>query len=350
MQQYSHLLQTIYFGNSVQAWLTALGVFIGAFVVLRILLGIVIRRLLALTKRTAFRYDESVVRLLKGISSFFYFAVALLVAARALTIPAIAGQVIYGIFVLSAVFESVRILQKIILFFVEKIWLKDAVDRENTLHILGLLIKVALWSVGLLLILSNLGFDITTLIASLGIGGVAIALAVQSILSDLFNSLSIYVDKPFTVGDFIIVGDHMGTVQKIGLKTTRIQALQGEEIVISNSELTSSRVRNFKQMQKRRIVFHFGVTYDTSPEMLRKIPGIVQGIIDPIENAEFGRAHFQNFGDSSLNFEVVYHVLTGDYGEYMDIQQAINVGIHEACATEKVEMAFPTRTVHLVKS
>ena len=202
---------------------------------------------------------------------------------------------------------------------------------------------------GLLLILSNLGFDITTLIASLGIGGVAIALAVQSILSDLFNSLSIYVDKPFTVGDFIIVGDHMGTVQKIGLKTTRIQALQGEEIVISNSELTSSRVRNFKQMQKRRIVFAFGVTYDTSTEKVKKIPEMVKNAIDPLEKAEYDRAHFKNFGDSSLDFEVVYYVLTGDYTEYMDIQQSINLRIMEEFEKEGIEMAFPTRTVHLVK-
>ena len=259
------------------------------------------------------------------------------------------SKVFYGLFVLALVFEAIRILQKVILFLVERVWLKDSEDQLHVSYIIGLLIRIILWAVGILLILSNLGFDITSLVASLGIGGVAIALAVQNILSDLFSSLSIYIDQPFKVGDFIIVGEHMGTVENIGLKTTRLRALQGEEIVISNSELTATRVQNFKRMQKRRIVFAFGVTYDTPVEKMKQIQDMVKKAIDPLEKAEFDRAHFKSFGASSLDFEVVYYVLTGDYAEYMDIQQSINLRIMEEFEKENIEMAFPTRTVHLVK-
>ena len=177
----------------------------------------------------------------------------------------------------------------------------------------------------------------------------AIALAVQNILGDMFSSFSIYFDRPFEVGDFIIVGDHMGVVKKIGLKTTRIQALQGEEIVISNAELTSTRIRNFKKMQKRRIVFTVGVTYDTPKEKLEKIPSIVATIMAKVENADLDRVHFKEFADSSLNYEIVFYALTGDFGKYMDSRQAINLGLIEAFGKEGIEFAFPTQTVHLAK-
>lgn len=342
------LLQKQYLGNSVQDWLVALGVFIGVFVVLRIIISFIVKRVQKLTEKTSFRFGNAIVNIVGKIGRFFYFSVSLYVASTFLLLPLTVHKVIYGLFVLVLVFEAIRVLQKVILFFVERVWLKDSDDKQQVSYILELLIRIVLWAIGILLILSNLGFDVTSLVASLGIGGVAIALAVQNILSDLFSSLSIYIDQPFKLGDFIIVGDHMGTVKHIGLKTTRLRALQGEEIVISNSELTSARVQNFKRMQKRRILFSFGVTYDTAIEKLRKIPEIVKSAIDPLEKAEHDRTHFKEFADSSLNFEVVYYVLTGDYTEYMDIQQAINLKIMDEFAKERIEMAFPTRTVHLV--
>lgn len=344
------LLQQEFLGNTVQDWLVALGAFVVVFVVLRIIISFIVRRVQKISQKTSLRFDDAIVNIVGKISRFFYFAASLYVASTFLSLPSTVHKVIYGLFVLALVFEAIRVLQKIILFFIEKVWLKGREDQQHVSYILGLLIRIALWSVGLLLILSNLGFDITSLVASLGIGGVAIALAVQNILSDLFSSLSIYVDQPFKVGDFIIVGDHMGTVEHIGLKTTRLRALQGEEIVISNSELTTARVQNFKRMQKRRIVFAFGVTYDTSAEKMKKIPQIVKNAIDPLEKAEHDRTHFKNFGDSSLDFEVVFYVLTGDYTEYMDIRQKINLAIMEEFEKEGIEMAFPTRTVHLINN
>jgi small-conductance mechanosensitive channel len=349
MTQYQDLLQKQVAGNTVQDLLIATAVFVGAYVLLFLFRTIVIGKLHKFAGKTSFKFDDAIVEVLKRISVFFYISVSLYIATRYLVLSSVVDNLVYGLLIVVLVLEAIRVIQKIIMFFVEHVWLKDSAGQEHMSHILGLLIKLALWTVGLLLILSNLGVDITSLIASLGIGGVAIALALQNILGDMFSSFSIYFDQPFRVGDFIIVGDHMGTVKKIGLKTTRIEALQGEEIVISNTELTSTRVRNFKKMSKRRIVFAFGVTYDTPVAKLKKIPEIVGSCIDPLEHAEMDRAHFKSFGDSSLDYEVVYFVKTGDYKEYMDTQQTINISILDKFEKEGIEMAFPTRTVYLNK-
>jgi small-conductance mechanosensitive channel len=199
----------------------------------------------------------------------------------------------------------------------------------------------------LLMVLDNLGVDVTALVASLGIGGVAVALAVQNILTDLFACLSISIDKPFVLGDFIIVGDLLGTVEHIGLKTTRVRSLSGEQLIFSNNDLLGSRVRNFKRMYERRVVFTFGVVYQTRHEQLRRIPDMVRAIIEARENTRFDRAHFKAYGDSSLDFEVVYYVLVPDYNIYMDIQQAINLDLFERFEKEGIGFAYPTRTVYM---
>ncbi len=178
-------------------------------------------------------------------------------------------------------------------------------------------------------------------------GGIAIALATQSILSDLFASLSILLDRPFEVGHFIIVGDHLGSVEKIGLKTTRIRSLSGELIIFGNNDLLQSRIRNFTHFQERRVVFKFGVLYGTPAEKLKKIPGMVREIIEKTDNTRFDRAHFMAFGDYSLLFEIVYYVLSPDYTEYMNIQEKINFAILERFEEEGIQFAFPTRTVHI---
>jgi small-conductance mechanosensitive channel len=349
VMQYQDLLQKQLFQNSVQEWLIALGILVGALILLRLFKTAVVSRLRRLAQKTATTVDDDLVSILDGISGFCYFIIALSIALHPLMLPAIVDGVLYGLLIIVLVYEVIQIVQKIVLFSVEKIWLKERENREHVANVLSIFIKIVLWTVGMLLILSNLGFEISSLVASLGIGGIAVALAVQNILGDIFSSFSIYFDRPFAVGDFIVVGDHMGTVKKIGLKTTRIEALQGEEIVISNTELTSTHIRNFKKMQKRRIVFGFGLTYDTPIEKLKKVPVLVKGVIDPEKNAELNRVHCKGFGDSSLDYEVVYYVLSGDYNDYMDTQQAINIGILEMFEKEEIAMAFPTRTVHLVK-
>lgn len=216
------------------------------------------------------------------------------------------------------------------------------------LMIVSLVGRIALWLVAVLVTLDNLGFNVTTLMASLGIGGIAISLALQNILGDVFSSISIALDKPFSIGDFIIVEDYMGTVEYVGLKTTRIRSLGGEQIVFSNSELLKNRIRNYQLMQERRIQFGFGVPFETALENIRKIPDLVQKIIlDAGHAVRFDRAHFKGFGDSALEFEVVYFMLDPDYNKYMDIQQRINLAIMERFQEMNIQYAHPTRRLYL---
>lgn len=220
-------------------------------------------------------------------------------------------------------------------------------EGERRLKPLRSVMALVIWIVGFVFLLDNLGFDISAVVAGLGVSGIAIAIAAQGILGDLFNYFVILFDKPFEVGDFIIFDDKLGMVEKIGIKTTRIRALGGEELVIANSGLTGSRVHNYKRMENRRVVFSFGVTYDTKPEQLRRIPEIVRGIIEGMENTRFDRSHFKSYGDFSLIFENVYYVFTADYALYMDIQQEINLQLYEALEELGVEFAYPTSTVYI---
>ena len=210
-----------------------------------------------------------------------------------------------------------------------------------------LIINIIIWGIGLLFMLDNLGFDVTAMVTGLGIGGIAVALAAQNILGDLFNYFVIFFDRPFEIGDFIIVDDKMGVVEYIGIKTTRIKSLSGEQLVLSNSDLTTSRIHNYKRMQRRRIVFRFGVIYQTSFEDVKKIPDLVKSIVEEQEPVQFDRSHFAAYGDSSLDFETVYYVLDSDYAKYMNIQQAINLRLFEEFQRMGVDFAYPTRTLYI---
>lgn len=217
----------------------------------------------------------------------------------------------------------------------------------TTVHAFRIATLVALWSIAVLVAIDNLGFDVTALVAGLGIGGVAIALATQSILGDLFASLSIVIDKPFVVGDFIRVGDDVGAVEKIGLKTTRVRSLSGEQLIFGNADLLRSRIRNYQRMDERRVVFRAGVVYQTPSAALRRIPALVRQIIESLPATRVDRAHFAELGASEYVFEFVYYVLSPDYNVYMDTQEAINVAVVEAFEREGIEFAYPTRTIVL---
>jgi small-conductance mechanosensitive channel len=197
------------------------------------------------------------------------------------------------------------------------------------------------------MVLDNVGIDVTALVAGLGVGGIAVALAVQNVLGDLFASLSIALDKPFTLGDFLIIDDYMGSVEHIGLKTTRIRSLSGEQLVFSNTDLLKSRIKNYGRMFERRVVFKIGVTYQTPRDKIELIPTIIREAIESQEPVRFDRSHFQAYGDFSLLFETVYYVLKPDYNLYMDIQQAINLEIHRRFEQESIEFAYPTQTLIL---
>jgi small-conductance mechanosensitive channel len=236
-----------------------------------------------------------------------------------------------------------------------QIWLEnygkeetDGADRM-TMNALSFLGRIALWATVLLLILDNLGVDVTALVAGLGIGGIAIALAVQNVLSDLFASLSIVLDKPFVPGDFVVVGDMAGSVEHIGIKTTRIRSISGEQLVFSNTDLLGSRIRNFGRMRERRVVFSLGVTYQTPADKLERVPGLIQAAIESQERARFDRSHFASYGDSALNFETVYYVESSDYATHMDILQSVNLTIYQSFAAEGIEFAYPTQTLFIEK-
>src|SRR5918996_604115 len=217
----------------------------------------------------------------------------------------------------------------------------------NALGLIQLFARVVVWSIALLLILNNLGFDVTALVAGLGIGGIAVALAAQNILGDLFASLAIVLDQPFVVGDAVLLGDKTGTVERIGIKTTRIRSLSGEELVVSNADLLASRIHNFKRMAERRVVFTLGIAYGTPAEKLEKLPAMLRAIIEAQQLVRFDRAHFARYGDFALIYEVVYWMLSADYNVYMDTQQRINLAILRRLQDEGVEFAYPTQTVYL---
>lgn len=224
------------------------------------------------------------------------------------------------------------------------------IDRAmvGSLGVIGFMVNVLIWSLVVLLTLDNLGIDITALVAGLGIGGIAVALAVQNILGDLFASLSITLDRPFVVGDFLNVGgDFLGSVEHIGVKSTRLRSLSGEQIVMPNADLLGSRVRNYGRMQERRVVFTIGVTYETPIELIEQIPQIIRGIVQTQEGTRFDRSHFAQHAAASLDFETVYYVLSAEYNRYMDIQQAINIQLHRRLAELGVEFAYPTQKLFL---
>lgn len=345
------ILGTEFINNPILTWLIAIIVFLSALGALKLLRTVVVARLKKLLAKTKTRIDDIIINSIDAIYWPFYVVASLYLAVQFVNLPGIVERGAFYVFLAAVVYYAVKFFAAFIDFGAQTLIEKKEGGEENAgiIKLLGTLVKIILWAGAIVLFMSNLGINVTSLIAGLGIGGIAIALAVQNILGDLFNSLAIYFDKPFQIGDFVIVGEQMGTIKKVGIKTTRIQALQGEEIVVSNSDLMGARIQNFGVMQKRRIVFTVGVTYQTPAEKLRQVPDMIKGIISQQEQAEVDRAHFKSFGDSALVYEVVYYVLTGDYNRYMDTQQAINLGIVNKFESEGISIAYPTQTVYVSK-
>ncbi len=349
MEKFYEILNYELLGNFVQNYLIAFGVFLAIFIAFKVFKTVVVGRLEKLSKRTSTDLDDELVKLINGVHEIFYYVLSVYFPLKFLVMGDEVEQVVHAVFVIVVIFELVRVAIQFVEYWLEKFVAKaDGIHPKetSTFHGLSLIVKIALWSTGFLLVLSNLGVDITTLIASLGIGGIAIALAVQNILGDMFSSFSIYFDKPFEIGDYITVGTDSGTVRKIGLKTTRLKTLQGEELVISNNELTSSRVQNFKKMKERRVVLNFGLVPEVSNEKIKKAEELIEGIIEKMELARFERVHFSDFGSFSLLFEAVYIVLTADFDTYMDVKEEVNLAIKMGFEEEGIEMSF-SKPVHL---
>jgi small-conductance mechanosensitive channel len=340
-------------GNSVAQWLVAAALATTCALILSVGLGIARARVTAWAAGTAGRMDDAAAAMLNATGRWFVLAVALLAGAQALSVPDAGARMLSRGLALAVILQAGLWLNAGIGGWLEGyVAERRRVDATaaTTAAIVGFVARIALWSLVLLMLLDNLGFDVTALVASLGIGGVAVALAMQNILGDVFASLAIALDKPVVIGDFIVLGDMMGTVERVGLKTTHLRSLSGELIVLPNSDLLSSRIRNYKRMFERRVLFGFGVTYQTPPERLRQIPDLLRDIVERQELARFDRAHLAVFGASALEFEVVYFVCDPDYNKYMDVQQQINFGLIAALDRAGVEFAYPTQTIHLAST
>jgi len=336
--------------NELYDWGMAALLVVAALVALIAVRFIASRIAGVVARRTGSEVADRMARVITRTQLWLLSPLALYAGASALELPARLERLIDLLVLVGLLLQVVLWINNFIGYWMERqIEKRRGVDGEGVtaLTLLGFTARVAVWALMLLLILDQLGFDITALVAGLGIGGVAIALAVQNILGDLFASLSIVLDKPFVVGDFIIVDNFIGTVEYIGLKTTRVRSLSGEMIVFSNADLLKSRIRNFKRMYERRVVFTVQVTYETPLEKLEAIPGILRAAVERRKQTRFDRAHFKEFADSGLTFEVVYYVLTPDYNSYMDVQQAINLEIYRRFGEEGIEFAYPTRTLRI---
>ncbi len=321
-----------------------------AFIIVQ---SVVLVRLRALSAKTSSDVDDVLIGAVSGIRPFVYILVAGYVALQLFALPTAADLAVTGVVYFVVVWQIVEMAVKFVDYGAKRFLEKDEdgdgeVDPGSATasNMVGLMARIVLWALGGLFVLSNLGIEVTSLIAGLGIGGIAVAFALQGILSDLFASFSIYFDRPFRIGDYIVIGADSGTVEKIGIKSTRIRTLQGEELVVSNAELTTARVQNFKKMQERRIVTQIGVTYDTDQENVELIPKMVTEIFGTLTGGRLDRVHFTTFGDSALIFDIVYYVESSEYSVFLDIQQAFNVALLKQFAQKGIEFAYPSQTIY----
>ncbi|MEZ5501663.1 MAG: mechanosensitive ion channel family protein [Halioglobus sp.] len=336
-------------GNSLLSWTMAIGTALALYLFLSLFLRFLRSKMHRFSQTTSTVIDDLLVAVLGSTKVFTLFFIALWAGSRFLDLGRadnVPRFVLVVVVTLQVALWANRAVSEYIVHFSSAYRDTDP-GTVSAVQGLSFVARLAIWALAVLLVIDNLGYDVTALVAGLGIGGVAIALAVQNILGDLFASLSIVLDKPFVVGDFIIIDEHLGEVEKIGIKTTRLRSLSGEQLIFANSDLLNSRVRNFKRMYERRVPFNFGVIYQTTPEQLESIPPMVKDIIQGIDKTRFDRAHFKGFGESAYDFEVVYYVLAPDYNVYMDIQQQINLALCRNFAAGGIEFAYPTRTLFL---
>lgn len=337
-----------FLNNSFEDWAAALAVAGASMIAMFGVRALVLRRIEAATRRPHTRLDDFVLAMLSQTYLLFMLVFALYFGSTFLDLTIrqetfVSRTAIAALLLQAAIWGDTGLRAWRDQFSVGPV---DG-ERRASSGVLCFISRLILWVVVTLMILDNFGINITTLVASFGIGGVAVALATQNILGDLFASLSIMLDKPFEVGDFIIVGDVLGSVEHIGLKTTRVRGLGGEQVVFSNGELLKSRIHNHKRMQTRRVAFVLRVAYGTSEELLCRIPQIIREIVTSKPDIDFERAHFFGWGEWSLNFEVVYHFRSPDYIRHMDAQQAIFLEIYRRFQEAGVEFAQPLSIVRL---
>lgn len=345
-------LNHVYFHNQVKDYLVAGFSFAGYVLLIHLAKYVVIARVKKLTEKTASTLDDFLVgHVEKTLLPLLYFA-AFWASVTPLNLPAGVDKAVSVLGLILLTFFATRFVFSVLDYILQTrlVTAGDSSTRARSLKGIGTVIKVLIAGIAALAFMDNLGIKISTLVAGLGIGGIAVAFALQAVLGDLFNYFVILFDRPFEHGDFIVVGEYQGTVETIGIKTTRLRSLSGEQLIFSNTFLTGAQVRNYKRMEQRRIAFKLGVTYQTTHEQLASIPGMLAATIKSVPGTVFDRAHFASYGDSALQFEAVYFVLSSDFNRYMDIQQAINLSIKQEFEKSGIEFAYPTRTVFVTQT
>jgi small-conductance mechanosensitive channel len=351
MDMFLNSLDNVVLGNRILDYLISLAIFIAGALVVKIAVSVFIARIKKWSETTSTTFDDFLVRCLERVFYPLLYFGAFYVSVRNLYIIENLERLISGVAVALVAFFSARFSILIISYAFELYLIRTGKTEALERSFAGIMrvIKFVIWGLALVLFLDNMGFQVSAVLAGLGVGGIAIGLAAQAVLKDLFSYFSIIFDRPFEVGDFIIIGDYLGAVEYIGAKTTRIRSLGGEQLIFSNTDLTDSRVRNYKRMEKRRVLFKLGVVYHTPVKVLKEIPEIIRNIIENTQETVFDRAHFFSYADFSLVFEIVYYVIGPDYNKYMDIQQKINFEIKEEFEKRGIEFAYPTQTLILDK-
>ncbi|UCD54606.1 MAG: mechanosensitive ion channel family protein [Candidatus Omnitrophota bacterium] len=349
---FQDIMENVFLGNRVADYLICALLFFAGFGIIKILRHFLLKRLKKWAEKTATTLDDFLVGIIQNIAlPLAYFGV-LYMSINTLALNPLLSKGINITMMAILVIFAARLAVALTRYGFDVYSAKRGKDETLDRSLTGILkvVKLIIWGLAITFFLDNLGFEISAVIAGLGIGGVAVALAAQAVLADLFSYFAILFDRPFEIGDFIIIGEYLGTIEHIGIKTTRIRSLGGEQVIFSNKDLTSSRVRNYKRMGKRRVVFRLGVTYQTPLEKLKAIPGIVEKAIKNIKDTTFDRAHFFSYGDFNLIFEVVYYVMSRDYNKYMDIQQEINFAVKKEFEKHDIEFAYPTQTLYVNKT
>jgi len=299
-------------------------------------------------KKTRTIVDDLFIEGLKSVYVLYLVIISMYAASVLLNLQNNYFKILKQIFILATIIQAGVCGGKIVNSWMDLLFknqTKSLFVSSTSLGLFKTMVRVGFYTFIFAIFLHSLGVNVTTLIAGLGVGGVAIALALQNILGDLFASLTIILDKPFSVGDFIAANNYMGTIEYVGIKNTRIRSLSGEQIIVANGALLKEEIKNYKIMTERRVIFNIGVTYQTDEEKMKKVPSIIKKIVEKIPNTRFERCHFLKFGLSSLEFEVVYWVENPDYKIYADIAHEVNLQILSQFKEEKIEFAYPSQTL-----
>jgi len=351
MEAIREIIVIEYYQNSVGSYIIAVSVFFMIFFLLYVFKSIILGRAGELAKETETRYDDLALGIANSVGALFFAPVSAVVAIQFLVLPEIAERVIVYAFWIALIFYGVLSIQKIIHFAFQRTIKKrkkaEPKFDSSFLLIADRLSVVFLWLIAGIIILQIFGLDLATLFAGVGLVGIAVAFALRNVLADIFAYFSILYDKPFKVGDYVEIGGEKGNVKFIGLMSTRFSTLTGSELIMPNAKITKEVINNYRKIRKRRVAIDLDVGYDTSMTKMKRIPKILEKIVEKVDHADFGRAHFKAFEDSGLRFSIIYYIDTRKFATFIEARSEINMAIKQVFEKEKITIPFPTQTVHI---